>query len=65
MPGKIDEDDRRKDKCGGGGKGSSGAQARFDKQAAFCAAGGKAPWTNSSGKWMKDGKVVDDPAGPF
>jgi hypothetical protein len=41
------------------------AQARFDKQSAFCAAGGEAPWTNSEGKWKKDGKAVDDPAGPF
>ena len=46
-------------------KGQSDAQARFDKQAAFCGAGGVAPWANSSGQWMKDGKAVDDPAGPY
>ena len=41
------------------------AQSRFDKQAAFCAAGGVPPWDNSEGKWKKNGKVVGDPAGPF
>jgi hypothetical protein len=41
------------------------AQARFDAQSAFCAAGGETPWAGGDGKWKKDGKVVDDPAGPF
>lgn len=46
-------------------KGGSDAQARFDKQAAFAAAGGKTPWNGGGGQWKKDGKVVDDPAGPY